>query len=115
MKRLFLTAIFLFAASAVMTAQDTIALDTGDSMCIAGKGPGQDGAINPYLGEDSIAVVENVGKNEFSIRIQKKGEIINTIKASPGWAVEVKLRKDHVMYFDSATKAMAKVDFKKWE
>ncbi len=71
-KALCILAIFLFSIHLAI-AQDIIQLEPSQFMCIAGKGPGQDGAINPYLGSDSIATVENLGENAFSIRIESMG------------------------------------------
>ena len=112
MKLFKLTLLFLLAAISPMMAQDTVVLDDYRHMCIAGKGAGQDAAINPYLGEDSVAIVENLGKSPFDIRIQVKGQIVRTIKSTPNWVLEIKLKKDEVMYFDSEARAVARVSFK---
>lgn len=94
------------------TAQTVIKLTNNQSMCIAGKGAGQDGAINPYMKSDSFGIVENIGQNDFSIRIQKAGEIIQQITIKPKETKTVELLKGYEMYFDSESKATAKVDFK---
>lgn len=98
-------------------AQDTLEIDPGRSMSIAGKGPGQDGAINPFLGQDSYALVENIGATEFSIRIQKEGKVIKTIPIKKGEVKKVTLLVGYEMYFDTASggKAIARVDFEKME
>lgn len=98
-------------------AQAELELKPNQSMSIAGKGPGQDGAINPYLGQDSYAIVENIGKNEFSIRVQKAGRILETIPIQKGEVKKVTLLAGYEMYFDtdSGGKARAKVSFEKIE
>ena len=45
-------------------------LDPSTNMLMTGKGPGQDGSINPFAGQDCVAVVENLAKAPFSVRIQ---------------------------------------------
>ncbi|NER09827.1 hypothetical protein GWK09_04825 [Muriicola jejuensis] len=97
------------------SAQDTLEIDPGRSMSIAGKGPGQDGAINPFLGQDSFALVENIGNTAFSIRIQKAGEIIESIPMAAGEIKKVTLLAGSEMYFDAEPggKAMARVEFEK--
>ena len=97
------------------TAQDIIELEPSQFMCIAGKGPGQDGAINPYLGSDSIATIENLGENAFSIRIQNKGKLLRRIPMGPNESREVLLLKDQVLYFDSTEKTTVSVSFRKNE
>lgn len=98
-------------------AQDTLELKPSQSMSIAGKGPGQDGAINPYLGKDSYALVENIGQTTFSIRVQKEGMVIETIPIARGEMKKVTLLAGYELYFDtdSGGKAKAKVDFQKAE
>lgn len=113
MKVFKLTLLFLLATISPMVAQDTVVLDDYRHMCIAGKGPGQDAAINPYLGEDSVAIIENMGENPFDIRIQVKGQIVKTVQSSPDQFIEINLKKDQVMYFDSEARAVARVSFKK--
>ena len=114
MKKLIVT-LALFLSAIGMYSQDIIELDSTQSMCISGKGPGQDGAINPYLDTDSIGIVENVGDKPFSIRIQKKDDIIRTLLVAPKETKEVKLLKGYVLYFDTDKPAIASVSFKKME
>lgn len=62
MKKLLLLITFM-SITTIATSQTIIELGSVQSMCITGKGPGQDGAINPYTDKDSIAIVENIGEN----------------------------------------------------
>jgi hypothetical protein len=98
-------------------AQNEFELEPSQSMLMTGKGTGQDGAINPYYGENCYAIVENLGKSDFSIRIQQKGKIIETIPISSREVKKVKLLKGYELYFDSNSKEKvnAKLDFEKMD
>jgi len=113
MKKLYFTLLILFATTYTLSAQSILELSPEQSMCVTGKGPGQDAAINSYSSEESIAVIENISKNSFSIRIQSKGEIIKTITVAKGKTKEIKLQKGYELYLDTELKAKAKVSFKK--
>lgn len=113
MKTLFLIlGLALFAPSDVL-AQSTFELEPSQSMLMTGKGPGQDGALNPYAGEDCYAVVQNTGRGEFSIRIQQDGKIIETIPVARNEEKKVALPKGYELYLDTGGKgkASATVDF----
>lgn len=104
--------VFLGLVSLAASAQENvISLGPSESMSIAGKGPGQDAAINPYIDGNSIARIQNISKNPFSIRIQKEGEILKTISIKPKQTIEVKLHKGDELYFDSELPAKARVEF----
>jgi len=115
MKKVTLTALFILSITFSIVGQDIIELKPSQSMCIAGKGSGQDGAINPYLDVDSIGIVENIGKNSFTIRIQKKEKITELVAIKPKETKEIKLPQGYVMYFDTEMETKAKVSFKKVE
>lgn len=89
-------------------AQTEFELSPSQSMLMTGKGSGQDGTINPYNGEDCYAIVENIGKGNFSMRIQKNGEIIKTISVLEGKVKRVKLLKGQELYLDSESKKKVK-------
>ena len=108
---LVITAFFFFQANS--SAQTVIELDGIQSMAITGKGQGQDGAINPYMDSNSFAIIENIGKNAFSIRIQKENKIIKEIEIKPKETKKITLLKGYEMYFDSESKSKAKVAFEK--
>lgn len=82
-------------------AQTDFSLEAGQVMLMTGKGKGQDGSINPYYGEDCIAVIENFGKNPLSLRIQEDGEILNMIPLAAGETLRLELLADHELYFDA--------------
>ncbi len=117
MKTLFL----IFALTALTYnlshAQSKFELEPSQSMLMTGKGKGQDGAINPFYGQDCYAIVENSGSSEFSVRIQKKGKVIKNITLSAQETKRIKLLKDQELYIDTNAldKASLKLDFEKIE
>ena len=115
MKKTLLIICLVAFAQHNLFAQTEFELDPRQSMLMTGKGPGQDGTINPYDGEDCYAIVENTGKTSFSIRIQQKGKIIKTIDISGGETKKFVLLKDHELYLDPNEKKMAyaRVDYAK--
>ena len=115
MKDLLKIFVLLIFFSGQAYSQAILELDARQSMCITGKGPGQDGAINPYIAEKSIAIVKNMDKNTFEARIQKKGEIIEIVKILPGKSKEIILELGYVLYFDTDDKAKAEISFKRFE
>jgi|GEM_PF-72454 len=103
----------LLAISFFLIGQDDVfVIESSQSMIITGKGPGQDGAINPYLGKKSIAIVENLGKHEFSVRIQKDGKIIKEIAVKASEEKEIPLGKSDELYIDTNKKAKTRLNFK---
>lgn len=98
-------------------AQTEFELDPSQSMLMTGKGPGQDGAINPYYGKECIAIVKNMGESGFSVRIQKRGAITKMIPVSRNETKKIKLLADHELYIDANDdqKIKLELDFKKIE
>ncbi|MEM7187828.1 MAG: hypothetical protein AAF466_14355 [Bacteroidota bacterium] len=111
MKKLLFFSLFVFLFSFSGLSQTVIELGNTQSMCISGKGQGQDAAINPHINGDSIAYVENLGDNPFSIRIESKGEVVETLRVDANKKEAVKLMQGQVLYFDSKLNTSAKVDF----
>ena len=115
------TIILLFALNLALQfevkAQTEFVLEPSQSMIMTGKGPGQDGTINPYFGQDSYAIIKNIGKREFSIRIQQNGKIIEEISILKGELKKVKLLKDYELYLDPNPEGVARasVDYVKIE
>lgn len=97
----------------IASGQNVINLDPQQSMCITGKGQGQDAAINPYLGEASIATAENTGESALSVRIQEKGNFLYEVLIPANKVKEFRLEKDYVLYIDSTLEGQAKISFKK--
>ena len=113
MKFLVSLSLLLISATTAMAQDQTINLESNQSMAISGKGPGQDGAINPYYGQDSVAIVSNMGENTFSVRIQKKGKIIKEVSIAAAQTKEIFLAADQELYFDSDLAAKTAIRFRK--
>ncbi|WP_435577935.1 hypothetical protein [Gilvibacter sp.] len=107
-----LIALFGFMLNATGQEAAIIDLDPNQSMSITGKGPGQDATINPYVYEDSIIVVSNIGKGAFSIRVQKEGEILQEFAVKPEQTQELIISKGLEIYFDTEVIAKAAVSYK---
>jgi hypothetical protein len=108
MKTLILVISLMFLTQFEMTAQTEFVLEPSQSMIMTGKGPGQDGTINPYFGQDCYAIVKNIGKRQFSIRVQQDGKIIEEISIQKGELKKVKLLKGFELYLDPNPEGIAK-------
>ena len=97
------------------TAQEKQIIELGNnqSMGILGKGPGQDGAVNPFKTEASYAMVSNLGENEFSVRIQSGDKVLRTIPIKPGATKKIDLAKNEQIYFDTDLPTKTQIEFKK--
>lgn len=117
MKKLIMILCVIFLTQHETFAQAEFELNPSQSMSITGKGLGQDATKNPYDGQNCFAIVENIGKKEFSIRTQQNGKIIETIPIKIGEIKKVKLLRGYELYLDtnSKGKAKAKVEFEKLE
>ncbi|QHI38773.1 hypothetical protein IMCC3317_41730 [Kordia antarctica] len=114
MKKYILVFALLFALQSYAQKNITIfELEPSQSMIITGKGAGQDAAVNPYKDGNSIAIVKNLGKNIFTIRIEYQGKITRTRVLEADKATMIPLRQGSELYLDSDLKAKAKIDFKK--
>jgi len=58
-------------------------------------------------------IVENIGKGEFSIRVQQKEEIIETTAIKKGETKKVILLIGYELYFDTEVETKARVAFEK--
>ncbi len=115
MKILFTTfTLLLFVQSAVF-AQTEFTLDPTQSMLMTGKGPGQDATINPFEGEDCYAIIQNIGGQTFSVRIQKNSVIIDQIPVSKGEVKKIKLLSGQELYLDPNSRGTsnARVDYER--
>jgi hypothetical protein len=115
MKSLLLLFSFSILVNYCGFAQTEFELKASQSMCITGKGPGQDGAKNPFAGQNCVAIVDNIGSRTFSIRVQSNGEIVKTIPIAKGETKKVNLLKGYELYFDTDdnSSAKARVNFEK--
>ncbi len=89
-------------------SQTEFELDPRQSMLMTGKGPGQDGTINPYDGQDCMAIVENIGKRSFSIRIQNDGKVVEEIAIAKKEVKRIELLKGYELYLDPNPNGIAK-------
>ncbi|WP_345276754.1 hypothetical protein [Litoribaculum gwangyangense] len=115
MKILILATSLIFLIQFEVTAQTEFILEPSQSMIMTGKGPGQDGTINPYIGQNCYAIVRNIGDRQFSIRVQQDGKIIEEISILKGELKKVKLIKGYELYLDPNPEGIAKasVDYEK--
>ena len=109
MKKLLLhSALLIFAFGFAQTFEIT----DGQSMCMIGKGKGQDATINPYADKEySYALIENIGLVEFKIRVESIENEIREFIIKPSDKVVVKIYRAEILYLDSLTldKAEAKI------
>ena len=98
-------------------AQTIFELDGQQSMLMMGKGPGQDATINPFEGEDCHVLIQNLGAELFSVRIQYKGEIVNITYVNPSQTKKIKLLMGQELYLDPEPrkKTRASVAYQKIE
>lgn len=83
MKNLLLIILIVAGFQTKIKAQAVFELEGNQSMLMIGKGPGQDATINPLQGEDCYAIIENLGVELFSVRIQQHGKIIAIMPVKP--------------------------------
>jgi len=105
--------LILLLSSPLVSFGQTFELFDGQSMCMIGKGQGQDATNNPYSDEDySYALIENIGSVEFQIRIESSKKHKTVLIQSKNIVV-IKLIKNDVLYFDALTseKARAKIKY----
>ena len=91
-----------------LTSQTKFVLEPTQSMIMTGKGAGQDGTINPYVGQDCFAIVKNIGKRTFTAMVQQKGKIIEEISIAAGELKKVVLLKGYELYLDPNPKGKAR-------
>lgn len=115
MKKLILIIIQILSCQLMLHAQNVFELDPNQSMLISGKGIGQDATKNSFEGEDCYAIVKNIGKEIFSVRIMQKGKVIEILQIKKNEAVKVKLLIGYELYLDtkSQKKAKARIDYEK--
>ena len=114
MRNIFILILVVWFQTEIM-AQDIFELDQGQSMLMTGKGPGQDATINPFQGVDCFVVIENLGQELISARIQKNGKLISITPVASLKREKIKLLADQELYLDSETKntAKARVSYEK--
>ena len=101
-----LTVLVLLSVTITIHAQEenNFKLDPSTSMLMTGKGPGQDGSINPFAGQDCVAVVVNLANTPFSVRIQHKGIVLRTIAVEKRETKRISLGAQEELYIDTPNK-----------
>ena len=100
--------VVLFSLYFNSPAQTIFELDGQQSMLMTGKGPGQDATINPFEGEDCYVLIQNLGAELFSVRIQYKGEVVDVTKVHPSQIKRIKLLIGQELYLDAETRKKTK-------
>lgn len=106
--RLLVLIFLVICFQAEINAQTIFDIDGSQRMLMTGKGAGQDATINPFQGEDCYAIIENLGNEVFSIRIQQQGKVVKIIPVKPNKKKRVKLLSGQELYLDGQTNKMAK-------
>ncbi len=93
-------------------SDDVFVLESGQSMLITGKGPGQDAAINPFSGQACLANVENLSANSFTVRIEEPSGR-RTVEVGGGRTERVSLGPESQLLLDTTVKSKARIQFEK--
>ena len=101
---LIILGVLLFNTYIYAQKENNFRLDPSTSMLMTGKGPGQDGSINPYAGQDCVAVVANLANTPFSVRIQQKGILLRTIDIEKKETKRISLGAQEELYIDTPNK-----------
>ena len=94
----------LVTTPALAQKENKFKLDPSTNMLMTGKGQGQDGSINPFAGQDCVAVVENLAKAPFSVRIQQNGVVLRTIEIGDKETKQIDLKGSEELYIDTQKK-----------
>ena len=103
-KSVFIAGLMLATTTTSAQKENKFKLDPSTNMLMTGKGPGQDGSINPFAGQDCIAVAENLVKDPFSVRIQKNGLVLRTIEIGTKETKRIELKGSEELYVDTEQK-----------
>ncbi|MBK78120.1 MAG: hypothetical protein CMC88_03275 [Flavobacteriaceae bacterium] len=106
--------LFILLLVPLVSFGQTFELTNGQSMCMIGKGQGQDATINPYADEDySYSLIENIGSVEFQIRIESIEKDLKQFLIKPNDKVVIKLYRNNILYLDALTleKADARIKY----
>ena len=103
-KTVFIAGLMLATTTTSAQKENKLKLDPSTNMLMTGKGPGQDGSINPFAGQDCIAVAENLVKDPLSVSIQKNGLVLRTIKIGTKETKRIELKGSEELYIDTEKK-----------
>ena len=105
MKKVILISFLLIVAH---SHGQTFEITDGQSMCMIGKGKGQDATINPYADKDySYALIENIGSVDFGIRIELHEGDLKQFLVKSNDKVVIKLYRNSILYIDALTSETA--------
>ena len=107
--------LFILFLQSCSSSSSIIEFDEYPTMLISGKGPGQDGAINPYLGQKCISIVKNIGFRPISVRIQRDGQLVSETELKSKEKKEFILEADYRLYLDAEIPGKAKINFKEYK
>lgn len=88
----------------------TFELNPNQSMLITGKGFGQDAAVNPWLGQDSVVSIRNLAGAEFKARIET-GDKTRLVTVPAESEISVDLEAESRLILDSVDRAKAGISF----
>ena len=106
----FFVLLLLFFGSHQGMAQ-TFTLTAGQSMCMIGKGAGQDATLRPKTDSVAVARIKNKGKHSFTVRIEKNGQIIKQITLGKHQKLLWAHRLGDQIFLDGPKKRKAKAEF----
>lgn len=114
MKQIIFALLLITGSICFSQAKTEFTFEPDQSMCITGKGAGQDGAINPYYGSNSTAIVKNIGETAFYVRVKdEKGKSTST-QINAGDTQKFTLLKGAILFVDSTQKALATITFEEY-
>ncbi len=103
-KSFFVLGLMLATTTTSAQKENNFKLDPSTSMLMTGKGPGQDGSINAFTGQDCVAVVANLANTPFLVRIQQKGIVLRTIAVEKKETKRISLGAQEELYIDTPNK-----------
>ena len=103
-KSFFVLGLMLATTTTSAQKENNFKLDPSTSMLMTGKGPGQDGSINPFTGQDCVAIVANLANTPFLVRIQQKGIVLRTIAVEKKETKRISLGAQEELYIDTPNK-----------
>ena len=94
----------LLLVIACSSPKTIIAFDSDQSMCIHGKGIGQDAVLGPATASPREARVKNLGNTKVSLRIQNKMTIVNTVSLEAHSKTRIHLKSEEILFLDTSGK-----------
>ena len=105
---IFLT-LFFFISQGGMA--QTFTLRAGQSMCMIGKGAGQDATLRPKTDSLAVARIKNSGTQPFTVRVKKNGQLIKQTVFGRYQKLLCAHRLGDQIFLDGPKKRKAKAEF----